>query len=493
MKNTLISLSTFALSLGLFLAPSVAQATQPLDEFIAGARGQSFDAREQEATARQRDWEAEAAKGRLLPSLTARGVMTHNQYEAGIPAGTFPGQTGPLTITPQNQFDATFQLDVPLIDLANYARYDQAKHFARAAEIGTEATGTQLDRAVAQAYFTYLGAEALLDASLRSLKIAEENLAYVTTRTQLGAATQLDQQRAVANVEQTRQDQADATLLRITAARNLETLAGVTPTPITAFPVDDLRKEAPLETWLAQKDTPSDRVQRELSLAAAASKRASARALLPTLSASAVERLSNATGFAGQASSYALSATLSWRLDYGTYSTARAQAAAADVQLVQAEKTRRTIADTVFEAYHRVDASIAKSRAARAQATAAQAAADLSMERYRAGAVTQLDVTQSQRDAFSAHAQRIKADTDLAYARVLLRIAVGKPAEQTASTWVPKEDLLKSQEELVLSTEDGEETPAPVDSSASGAASDAAPETRQPNAPAAPAPAANTP
>jgi outer membrane protein TolC len=56
------------------------------------------------------------------------------------------------------------------------------------------------------------------------------------------------------------------------------------------------------------------------------------------------------------------------------------------------------------------------------------------MARYEAGAVTQLDVTEAQQDAFDAQAARIKADTDLVYSRVLLRVVAGKPPKVRAST-----------------------------------------------------------
>lgn len=424
--------SKISLLLPFLLFSGSAQATQPLSEFLAGAHGESFEARETRATAEQRSWEAEAARGRLLPTFTARGIYTHNQFEAALPPGVFPGQTEAITITPQNQFDATFTLDIPLVDLANHSRFQQAKHFKKAAELGQEAANSELDAAVAQFYFTYLGAEALLDASERSLKSAEDNLNFITARAELGAATDLDRQRASANVERSKQDVADAELLRVTAARNLETLTGISVTRASAFPMDDLEKEAPLQRWLEKKDTPQDRVQAELLLAQKAAKRASAHALFPTLSASAQERISNATGFAGQSTSYSLSAVLTWRLDYTAYATARAQASAAEVQAISTGKARRSQEDQLFLAYHRVEANIAKGRAARAQAEAAEKAAELSMERYRAGTITQLDVVQSQRDAFSAQAARIKADADLALSRVLLRIAAGEPASASA-------------------------------------------------------------
>lgn len=421
--------SKISLIIPLLLFSESALATQPLAEFLEGAREQSFEARETRVTAEQRGWEAEAARGRLLPTFTARGIYTHNQFAAELPPGMFPGQTEAITITPQNQFDATFTLDLPLIDLANHARFRQAQHFKKAADRAQEAVSAELDGAVAQFYFTYLGAEALLDASLRSLKSAEDNLAFIQTRSELGAATNLDRERASANVERSKQDVADAELLRVTAARNLETLSGVAATRASEFPQDGLEPEAPLDHWLEKNDTPQDRVQAELLRAQKAAKRASAYALFPTLSASAQERISNATGFAGQSTSYALSAVLTWRLDYATYATARAQASAAEVQAISTGKARRSQEDQLFIAYHRVEANIAKSRAARAQAVAAKMAAELSAERYRAGTITQLDVVQSQRDAFSAEAARIKADADLALARILLRLAAGEPAE----------------------------------------------------------------
>src|SRR5258706_15805771 len=76
------------------------RATQPLETFIERAKNQSFDARESDATRRQREAEADASLGALLPAFTARGVYSRNQYEA---AAQLPG--GPrIVITPQNQW-----------------------------------------------------------------------------------------------------------------------------------------------------------------------------------------------------------------------------------------------------------------------------------------------------------------------------------------------------------------------------------------------------
>lgn len=435
-RRHFLSIHSQILIWGAFLGVArPASATQPLETFLAGGRSSSFDAREQAATADQRSWEREAALGRLLPSLSARGVYTRNQYETVIPAG--PIVPVDVTITPQNQLEAIFQLDVPIVDLASHARYGQATHLARAAEAQRELSGSDVDRAVARGYYTFVGASALVFAAERSAKIAEENLAYVMTRLSAGVATELDRERARANLERTKQDRTDAELVRSIAARNLETLTGIAPTPVTEYAVDDLRAEPPISEWLANRNTPADRVQAHLGRAADSAKKAASYSLLPTLSANAQERITNATGFSGRSSAYTLQAVLSLKLDYGTYATAEAQASAADVQKVRAERTRRAVEDSIFDAHERVRAGIAKSASARAQAEAAHKAEQLALARYQAGALTQLDVTQAQRDAFQAQASRIQADADLAYARVLLRIVSGQPAAVPASSLPP--------------------------------------------------------
>lgn len=416
---------------------SAAGATQPLETFLEAARKESFDVRAQRATVEQRDWEKESALGRLLPAASARGIYQRNQYEVVIPPGLFGPNSPSATLTPQNQWDAFLQIDVPLIDLSNYARYSQSKHYARASQAQLELSQNDVQKAVARAYYAYVGGTALVEAADRSVGIAEQNLAYVTTRRNLGVATELDEERARAQVEQTKQQRATAEQIAITNARNLETVSGLAPTAVVEYPIDDLHDEPPLQSWLASRDTPSDRVQAELRKAAEEGKKAAARSLLPTLSANANEHFTNAVGFSGHTNIYTMQGVLSWRFDYGTYANAQAQASAADVQAIRSEQSRRNLEDDIFDAWQRVRTGIVKSASARAQTKAALRAEQLALSRYQSGALTQLDVTQAQRDAFDAQANSIQADADLLYSRVLLRLAAGKPARVPASTLPP--------------------------------------------------------
>jgi outer membrane protein TolC len=411
--------------MALTLASGRAHATQPLEAFLERAKTHSFEAREAVATETQRGAEANAALGKLTPSFSARGVYTRNQEEV---AAQLPGVPQRLVITPLNQLDAFFQLDVPIIDLASYHRYQAAKALRDSAAEQRGATTIDVSRSVARAYYQFLGASALLSSAQESIKLAQANLKNVDDRRAAGAATDLDHERAAASVARAEQDLADAELGAALAGRSLETLSGLSPEPAQAVAEDDLHGEGTLGNWLALAgSTPTDRVARKLAEAAEQNRKAANRALWPTLAGSAQERVTNATGFSGKNNSYTLQLVLAWRLDYGTWAQSDAQAAALEVQRVRVERTRRASEDATFEAFKRVDAGLAKSRAARAQDKAAARAAELSMERYAAGVATQLDVTQAQRDAFLAAAAKIQADADLAFARASLRLATGIP------------------------------------------------------------------
>jgi outer membrane protein TolC len=198
---------------------------------------------------------------------------------------------------------------------------------------------------------------------------------------------------------------------------------------------DDLHAEAPLAVWERSPEEAIPAIaaaaaNRRSALAAA---RASKLALLPTLSATAVERITNASAFLmGHNSVFSITLTLGWRFDVSTVGALRAQAAAAALASVQEDRARLGARDQIHEAWQRVRAGIAKSRAARAQTEAARLAARLAVERYRSGAGTQLDVVQAQRDAYAAEVARIQADADLAFARALLRLSAGQPLNKDA-------------------------------------------------------------
>lgn len=417
--------ATAALAL---LVPTSAHALQPLSTFLAGTRERNPDARVAGATIQQREAEVDLARARLLPAFAARGVLTHNQFEA---VATLPGGAGPLVITPYNQLDAFFALEVPIADLAQFSRFDAQKIQLELSRATQGLTYRQLEERVVRSYYLVIATAAFHQATEKSLSLSEKNLAMVQERVTAGVAPPLDLERAIANLERAKQDVADATLSRVLAARSLETLTRVAPDPPAVFPEDDLHEETALAIWLGQgKDSlPEYRVAEMEAKLADATRRTANRALLPVLSAQAQERLTNATGFTGRVASYTLSATLSFRFDLSLLAQQDVAKAQAAVIAARADGTKRGVEDAIVEAWHRTGTGIAKARASRAQMKAADSAARIAQDRYASGAATQLDVTQAQRDAFTANVARIQADLDLTQARAILRIAAGKSSE----------------------------------------------------------------
>ena len=412
------------------LPASQAFALQPLEDFLASAHAKNPDSLTAEASVKQREAEAAQGRGRLLPSFTARGTYTRNQYEA---VANFQGVS--LTIIPQDQLDAFFILDVPLLDLAQWARYGGQKVAAQAAAANQAVTRRTLDERVIRAYNTFAVTAGLVETAKKSIDVAEKNRGSVEDRVAAAVATELDKERAIANVERAKQDLADAELSQNLAARALLSLTRLTPTAVTGYAEDDLHAEGPLAQWIgeASDKLPERRLADANRRLAEAQHDAAKMAFVPVLSAQAQERVTNATGFTGRVASYTLTANATFRFDFGLIPAMDAQRASAQAAVAGADAVRQNTEDAIAEAWYRVGAGIAKARAARAQAKAAEHAAQIAQERYAAGASTQLDVTQAQRDSFSANVARAQADLDLTVSRYVLRLASGKPLPSRSS------------------------------------------------------------
>jgi outer membrane protein TolC len=415
--------------------PTRAFAQQPLEEFLAGARNTNSDLQVAAATIEQQEGESLAALGRALPSLTARGVYTRNEYEVSLDPSSFLGSAAPIGVPSQsfiiqqlNQLDATVQFDAPIIDLAAWQRVTAQHAAERAAHRRADVTMTDVQMQVARNYYQLVGARSLRQSAARTLEAALTNLGLTRTRQAGGVATDLDVNRAQAEVERAHLSISDAELTTALAGRALRTLTGVAPTDIARSESDDLHAEPPLIEWeQSATEIPSVALAAEQRRASESTSTAARLALLPTLSAGAQGRLTNATGFVGHQAIYLLTATLNWRLDVTSFGTVRSEKAAVRVARVREDIARQAALDQIHESWSRISNGIAKSRAARAEALASTAAVERARERYREGAGTHFELVQAERDAYSAEVSRIQADADLSYARVALRLNASRP------------------------------------------------------------------
>jgi outer membrane protein TolC len=423
-----------AIALACTLSPHPALALQPVAEFLAHARTWNPQNRAAQATAAQRDAEVGVSTGALLPNFSAAALYTRNQYEvttsALLPPGSLPaGVTFPNEIIqPQDQFDGNFILTVPIINIANWDRRSAAKSTlegARADEANTELT---VEKSVLRDYYSLLGDEAVLLSATKNLDVAQHNLQLARDRKESGTGSELDVQRALADRAKAEQTVTAAQLGVTNTRRDLFSLTGVKPEAASAFPDDDLHEEGPLESWMGGADqVPSVKSAEAARVSAEEISHAARTGWLPTISGLAEEKLTNATVFAGGHSAfYLLQLTASWKLDTTIVPQIRAQNAAASAARANEDHARQLAEDAVFRDWQQIRADIESSRSSRAQVTATRLAASLAEDRYESGVATQLDVLQARQDAFSADVSRIQADSDLAYARLALRLDAGR-------------------------------------------------------------------
>jgi len=415
------------------LAARPALALQPVTEFLTHAKTWNPQNRAAVATAAQRDAELGIATGNVLPNLTATGMYTRNQYEvttAAITGGlSIPGFPNTV-IQPQNQLDANVILNVPIINVVNWDRRAAAKATLAGAHADTANAELQVEKNVIREYYALLGNEAVLQSAQKNVDVAEHNVRLAHDRHDSGTGSELDVQRALADLAKAQQNVTAAQLAVTNNRRDLYSLTGLNA---GAVPEDDLHEEPALEAWAGKADR-MPAVQSAAASVGAADEgvKAAKIAFLPTVAANVEEKFTNATAFVGGHSAiYLAQLVASWRLDTTLGPEIRAQKAAAAVARAHQDQARQDAEDAVFHDWQQIRADIESARSSRAQVAAAQLAASLAEDRYQSGVATQLDVLQARQDAFSADVARIQADADLAYARLALRLDAGQLVKET--------------------------------------------------------------
>jgi outer membrane protein TolC len=418
------------------LAARPALALQPVTEFLTHAKTWNPQNRAAVATAAQRDAELGIATGNVLPNLTATGMYTRNQYEvttAAITGGlSIPGFPNTV-IQPQNQLDANVILNVPIINVVNWDRRAAAKATLAGAHADTANAELQVEKNVIREYYALLGNEAVLQSAQKNVDVAEHNVRLAHDRHDSGTGSELDVQRALADLAKAQQNVTAAQLAVTNNRRDLYSLTGLNAEAAGAVPEDDLHEEPALEAWAGKADR-MPAVQSAAASVGAADEgvKAAKIAFLPTVAANVEEKFTNATAFVGGHSAiYLAQLVASWRLDTTLGPEIRAQKAAAAVARAHQDQARQDAEDAVFHDWQQIRADIESARSSRAQVAAAQLAASLAEDRYQSGVATQLDVLQARQDAFSADVARIQADADLAYARLALRLDAGQLVKET--------------------------------------------------------------
>jgi outer membrane protein TolC len=410
-----------------WLGSSTVHALEPLDAHLRHAETHAFDMRSAEAEVAEQRHALARGRAAFAPTLQATGRYVRNQYEAIARVPNADGQgVREAVFTPKNLTDLTLSADMPLFDLGRFRQLTADKHGLDASQANQVAQGLDVKRRVGRSYFGVVAAEALVQAAERAVAASENNLGIVRARREAGLASELDERRAEAELEQKRKLLADAEYERATTRRALETESGLL-TSEGALPLVPAEfEEEALAVWLGRvgDGLPSLRAARENRLQNQALTRYARAQLAPTITANATEKFTNAPGF-GKQPNYAVGVSASLRFDAAALPQIRKQEASELALQVAEDKARRAAADAVHDAWHDVKRQREKHSATARELTAARLAARVAHERFTAGTANFLDVVLAERDELSAEATHIQAGADLCTARLELRLYAG--------------------------------------------------------------------
>jgi outer membrane protein TolC len=372
----------------------------------------------------------------LIPTFQATGAYTRNQYAAtftvpnsllSLPGA--PGATTALTIQPYNQWNANLALTVPIVNLGALVRYGEAKHGREASREAEKASEGDVLLSTATTYYQVVAAQGLLDAAVRALATAKDNLDVVKAKQAAGSANQLSVDRAQVDVNSAGQTIALARQTLGLARRSLETLTGE---KVTAdFPAPEVPELPPgaEADYLDQalKSRPEIAQAKETLAQQEGSVNEAWMQLAPTLSAAAHEYFTNAPGFITSDDYWTVGLSLSWNVDpVGTHAALRKAEATIDEEQERLAQAEDSVRDEVHTAWLGIEADQARLTDATSQVSSAREALALTQEQYRAGTATSLDISQAQRDAFNADATLAQCKSDLAAALLSLRKAAGQ-------------------------------------------------------------------
>lgn len=404
------------------LLASPAMAIQPLEVFLSAARDRNPDSKAASAELDQQKADALTALGRQLPGVSVKASYYRNQYQTQIAVGGPPS-----VVQPRDQWVGAATLSVPLIDLANFQRIAAARTNADSFARRLEATRLSVEGQTVQDYYQLLANLALVGTAQNYLEVSRENLRLTETKLRAGAATRLDVDRAVADVEQQVQQLAAAQLQVALAARDLQSTTSVTPDISASVKLtDDLHAERELSYFEAElPNVPSVTAAAAATHAAQQQATAQKLALVPTISGFFTENATNAPGFEPSHWFWQAGLTASWTFDLTYVGNIQSFDAAAAATLATEEKTRLAAGDAIHRYWQTVLVGIAQSRSARAGRDAATHASEQARVQYMAGSATQLDLLQARRDAFQAEVNQIQTDANLLNARAQLRLASG--------------------------------------------------------------------
>ena len=371
---------------------------------------------------------ADQLRSGLFPSLFLRGDGTRaRQSENNPPAGAASPRY-------YNAYAAGVEATYE-VDLWGRVRNDvnAGNLQASAAAADLESARLSLQAQLADYYIAIYGLDR--EAALLADTVAayDRALSLTQERHEAGIVSGLDVARAQTQLDTARSQMSQNLAQRATLEHAIAVLVGESPSQFTLAP-----RSVPLQLPEVPRDMPSNLLQRRPDIAAAQRRAAAANASVGVARAAFFPSitLSGAYGFQSNRSSDWLTApNAAWSvgptvlLELFDAGRRRAQVAQARAVLDEAGQTYRGI---VLGAFQEVEDNLAllhhygnAAESERSAVTSAQKSLDFAMNRYREGAVSYLEVVQSQTTSLTAQREALDLETRQLRASVALIRALG--------------------------------------------------------------------
>jgi outer membrane protein TolC len=455
--------------LALALTVTTAAPVLTLDEALAEAQRKNLDLKVARARLEQAEQASSKAWAGYLPTVTASAAYTRNSDEARF---TLPAQTairdvgeptsepgagngaptnlavvplGPpldVVIQPYNAISGQLEVRQAIIVPQLWAAIKAASQAQELARLSTEAQRREVLFIVAQAYYGAAAQQEALRAQARLLELNQAREKDTQARFDAGTVTRvallrakLDRTRAEQDMLRSRNALAAAKLALATLLqRDANFELAPPPEPQAPPPSAELADKALEE----RPDVAAARVGEQL---AQTQRKSAWYAYLPTLGLSGAFRVSNAGGFTGEPTSWAVTLGASWTLWDGGLreatlreQSARVAEAEAQRQLAEA-RVREQVASSQLELESAI-ANREKAHEALELARESQRLMDIS---FRAGVATYLEVADVNAALTAAEvgdvAERLQAS--LAALRLLKAVGAFSPTEPPPDSTSP--------------------------------------------------------
>jgi outer membrane protein TolC len=387
---------------------------------VARALARNVQTLTAEAELRRAEALIQQARAASLPTLLGNAIYTRLDADRKL---------GTTVIAGQNQLSANLTLTVPLVAPQRWAQWSRAADNAAATRANTAEVRRQIAATAARAYLTLISQHRVIEVNERARATAGAHVEYTHARLAGGIGTRLDDARAEQQLE-TVQSQLALSYAALTRAQEaLGALVGA-DTPVDT--ADEMALGQPEQIEQALKDARELRTDvkayEERLKAAEHSVQLGWTDYLPLLQAVVQPFYQNPPTLTQPLLGWQANLVLSipfydGGLRYGQQHERVDLKTEAQVALEGTLRQAQSDVRTAFEAVRRNDAAL---RAAQNASHLATQALELSNLAYQAGATTNIEVIDAERNARDAETNAAIAEDGARQARLDLLVASGR-------------------------------------------------------------------